>query len=188
MKEVYVQTRDEWRNWLSENHNKESGIWLIFFKKETGKASLEYEDAIEEALCFGWIDSIIKKLDDQRYARKFTPRKVDSRWSNSNKKRVLKMIEHNRMTPVGMAKIEAAKRSGLWDKPDRPQISFELPEILSNALAKNKRAKDFFEQLAPTYQKQYIGWIQIAKQQKTKEQRVKESINLLAQRKKLGLK
>lgn len=188
MREVYVQNRDEWRNWLSENYNKESGIWLIFYKKETGRATLEYEDAIEEALCFGWIDSIIKKLDDQRYARKFTPRKEDSRWSNSNKNRVQNMIEQNRMTPLGMAKIEAAKKSGLWDKPDRPQISFEIPEILNNALAKNKRAKEFFDQLAPTYQKQYIGWIQIAKQQKTKQQRVKESIHLLTQGKKLGLR
>lgn len=173
---------------MSENYNKESGIWLIFYKKETGRATLEYEDAIEEALCFGWIDSIIKKLDDQRYARKFTPRKEDSRWSNSNKNRVQNMIEQNRMTPLGMAKIEAAKKSGLWDKPDRPQISFEIPEILNNALAKNKRAKEFFDQLAPTYQKQYIGWIQIAKQQKTKQQRVKESIHLLTQGKKLGLR
>jgi uncharacterized protein YdeI (YjbR/CyaY-like superfamily) len=188
MKEVYVQNREEWRKWLSENHNKESGIWLIFLKKEANCATLGYEDAVEEALCFGWIDSIIKKLDDERYTRKFTPRKEESRWSNLNKKRAQKMIEQNRMTPIGMARIEAAKRSGLWDKPDRPQISFEIPEILSDALAENKRAKDFFERLATTYQKQYIGWIQIAKQQKTKVQRVKESIRLLAQGKKLGLK
>jgi hypothetical protein len=94
MKQVYVSTRGQWRRWLAENHDKEeNGIWLVFYKKETGRPSLEYEESVEEALCFGWIDSIIKRIDDDKYCRKFTPRKDDSRWSNTNKERVEKIIK-----------------------------------------------------------------------------------------------
>jgi uncharacterized protein YdeI (YjbR/CyaY-like superfamily) len=188
MKKICLTTRRDWRDWLSRNHNKESGLWLVFFKKHTGKPTLEYDEAVEEALCFGWIDSIIKKLDDEKYARKFTPRKTNSRWSKLNKLRVNRMIEQGHMTKFGLAKVKAAKKSGLWDKTDRPQVHCEVPEELKQALENNGRAKAFFEQLAPTYQKQYIGWVQVAKRQETKDQRVKESIALMEQGKKLGLK
>ncbi|MBN1766447.1 MAG: YdeI/OmpD-associated family protein [Sedimentisphaerales bacterium] len=188
MKELYVKTRAQWRGWLSKNHEKSLGVWLVFYKKGTGKATLDYEDAVEEALCFGWVDSIIKKLDDQRYARKVTPRKARSRWSALNKKRVKKVIKEGLMTKAGLAKIEQAKKSGVWQQPDRPQISGEVPEELAEALKKNKKAKAFFDQLAPTYRKQFIGWIAMAKRQETKERRVKEAITLLAKGQKLGMK
>jgi uncharacterized protein YdeI (YjbR/CyaY-like superfamily) len=188
MKKICLTTRRDWRDWLSRNHNKEPGVWLVFFKKHTGKPTLEYDEAVEEALCFGWIDSIIKKLDDEKYARKLTPRKINSRWSKLNKLRVSRMIKQGRMTKFGLARVEAAKKSGLWDKTDRPQISYEIPEELKRALESNSRAKAFFEQLAPTYQRQYIGWIQVAKRQETKNLRVKESIRLMEQGKKLGLR
>jgi len=189
MKQVYVKTRDEWRKWLSENHDKEtSGIWLVFYKKGTHKPTLDYNEAVEEALCFGWIDSIIKRVDDERYVRKFTPRKPDSRWSALNKKRAAKVIKENRMTRHGLALIKAAKASGLWDQDNRPHISFEIPEALKKALRKNKKAKAFFDQLAPTDQKHFIGWIEVAKRQETIDKRVEESIKLLSQEKKLGLK
>jgi len=92
MKLLYVKTAQEWRKWLSHNHDTETEVWLVFFKKETGEPSLQYESSVEEALCFGWIDSIIKKLDDNRYVRKFTPRKNSSKWSELNKKRVARLI------------------------------------------------------------------------------------------------
>ena len=188
MRQVYVKTRDEWRKWLAEHHQTERELWLVFFKKETGKPSLEYDVSVEEALCFGWVDSIIKKIDAEKYARKFTPRNSGSLWSDSNKKRVKKMITEGRMTEFGLARVQEAKENGLWHKSARPNISFELPEEFSQALNQNKKAQEFFVQLAPTYQKQYIGWIVVAKWQETKQRRIKESIALLKKGKKLGMK
>jgi uncharacterized protein YdeI (YjbR/CyaY-like superfamily) len=188
MKEVYVKTRKEWRDWLNEHHDKSNGIWLVFYKKHTGKATLEYDEAVEEALCFGWIDSIIKKIDDEKYVRKLTPRKADSRWSEINKKRIMELRKQGLLTEAGIMKIEAAKASGLWDKPDRPITPLNTPRELESALEKNKTAKNFFDQLASSYQRQFIGWISAAKRQETKERRVKESITLLEQGEKLGMK
>ncbi|MBN1517299.1 YdeI/OmpD-associated family protein [Candidatus Sumerlaeota bacterium] len=188
MKQVYVKNRSEWRDWLDQNHDKCSGIWLVFYKKHTGKPTLEYDDAVEEALCFGWIDSIIKKIDDEKYARKLTPRKADSRWSELNKRRIAKLQQQGLLTEIGKMKVKEAKASGQWDQPDRPQISYELPIELKRALAKNKKAREFFEQLAPTYKKQFIGWIAFAKRPETKDKRLKESIALLEKGEKLGMK
>jgi uncharacterized protein YdeI (YjbR/CyaY-like superfamily) len=188
MKQVYIKTRAEWRKWLSRNHDKSAGVWLVFYKKGTGKPTLEYDASVEEALCFGWIDSIIKSLDDARYVRKFTPRKPSSKWSESNKRRVAKLIKRKLMTKAGLALVTHAKKSGTWQKQDRPDISFELPKDFAKALAKNKKAKSFFEQLAPGYKKQFIGWISVAKRQATIDKRIAESIALLGQGKKLGMK
>ena len=185
---MYVKTRARWRAWLSQNHKKSPGIWLIFYKKHTAKPSLGYDASVEEALCFGWIDSIIKKIDDEKYARKFTPRKPDSRWSELNKKRIEKLTRQGLMTKAGIAIVTAAKKSGLWDKSDRPTISLTMPKEFAAALAKNKKAKTFFDKLAPTYQKHFIAWIVIAKREETKKRRIKESITLIEQGKKLGLK
>ena len=188
MKEMHVTTRSEWRKWFVQNHDKSSGIWLIFYKKHTGKSTLEYDAAVEEALCFGWIDSIIKKIDEEKYARKFTPRKRDSHWSKLNRKRVEKVIREGRMTAHGLVKIEAAKKSGLWDENERPEINVQMPEELDDALAQNIKAKGYFDQLAPSYQKHFMLWILTAKRKDTKERRVEESIRLLEQGRKLGLK
>ncbi len=188
MKEAYLTTRAEWRQWLAQHHNKESGIWLVFYKKHAQMPTLQYDAVVEEALCFGWIDSIIKKLDDDRYARKLTPRTAHSQWSELNKKRVKKLLKQGLMTDFGRARIEEAKKAGLWKQSERPQIPLEAPPGLKRALAKNRKAKAFFAQLAPTYQKQFIGWIATAKRQKTIDRRVKHSIAVLEQGKKLGLK
>ena len=188
MKQVYVRTRKEWRDWLNQNHDKSNGIWLVFYKKHTGKATLEYDEAVEEALCFGWIDSIIKKIDDGKYVRKLTPRKADSRWSELNKKRITKLKKQGLLTEAGIVKVREAKASGLWDRPDRPQIPSNAFRELESALAKNKKAKSFFDQLTPSYQKRFIGWISAAKRQDTKERRLRESITLLEQGEKLGMR
>ncbi|MHC4203616.1 MAG: YdeI/OmpD-associated family protein [Planctomycetota bacterium] len=188
MEQLYVIKRDEWRKWLYKNHATKTGIWLVFYKKETSKPTIEYEAAVEEALCFGWIDSIIKKIDAVRYARKFTPRSDKSRWSQLNKKRADKMIKQGQMTDVGLAKIKTAKKTGLWAKDPRPQISLEIPPEFAKALARNKKAKQCFEKLAPSYRKFYIGWIVTAKRPETKKRRISESISLLEKGQKLGLK
>ncbi len=188
MKSLYCKTPQEWRSWLHYNHDKETGVWLVFFKKGTGKLSVDYEAAVEEALCFGWIDSIIKKIDELKFARKFTPRKDSSKWSAINKKRVERLMKSGRMTQAGLSKIKAAQKSGHWNKSDRPNISFDLPENFKKALNQDKKAKEFFKQLAPTYQKQFIAWIKIAKRQETIEKRIRESIRLLGNGEKLGLR
>ncbi len=189
MKNVYVKNRSQWRNWLAKNHDKEQeGIWLIFYKKNANKITLDYEESVEEALCFGWIDSVIKKIDDEKYARKFTPRKKRSQWSELNKKRAKKMVREGRMTEIGLAKIAEAKKMGIWRQDARPSISFDLPAEFKEALADNKKAKENFDALAFTYRRHYIGWIVAAKRPETRKRRVVESIDLLEQGKKLGLK
>ncbi len=147
---------------MKGNHNHETDIWLIFYKKETGKPSISYHNALDEALCFGWVDSLTKKIDEEKYARKFTPRKLKSKWSNINKQKIEKLIAANRMTKWGHAKIEEAQRNGLWDKPDRPEINYDVPEELQTALNKEPLAMQFFEALPPSHKKQYIAWIATA--------------------------
>ncbi len=188
MKRVYVTNRDEWRDWLSRHHATEAEVWLIFYKKETSKPTIPYEAAVEEALCFGWIDSIIKKIDATRYARKFTPRKDKSMWSELNRRRAEKMIKEGRMTDFGLAKIQTARKTGLWDKDPRPQISLDIPPEFAKALARSKKAKENFDKLAASYRKHYIGWIAVAKRAETRKRRIEESVALLEKGKKLGLK
>ena len=189
MQELYFQNRELWRTWLAENHDTvEEGIWLVYYKKGTGTPSLDYEASVEEALCYGWIDSIIKRLDAERYVRKFTPRKLDSLWSDSNKKRVQRMIDRNQITEYGLAKITAAKASGLWEQSPRPDLSFDLPEEFTRALVAHPKARSFFDSLAPSYRKHYIGWIASAKRAETRERRTRESIALLEKGEKLGMR
>lgn len=188
MRQLYFKTSETWREWLERNHDREKGVWLTFFKKKNGEPSIEYESAVEEALCFGWIDSIIKKIDETKYVRKFTPRNENSQWSELNKKRVTRLIKANRMASIGLEKIEAAKRNGRWASAERPVIRYEIPKEFQSALNQSKKAKEFFNQLSLTNQKQYIGWIVIAKRQETRARRISESIDLLEKGQKLGLR
>lgn len=188
MRQLYLTDRDQWRKWLSVHHKSEPGIWLLFFKKGTGEPTISYEDAVEEALCFGWIDSIIKKIDEEKYVRKFTPRKDGSYWSALNRKRAAKMIKQGKMTKTGLAMIETAKKTGLWNQDGRPQIKLDVPPELAKALALNKKAKENFDELASSYRRHYIGWIAAAKRPETKKKRATEAISLLEKGMKLGLK
>jgi uncharacterized protein YdeI (YjbR/CyaY-like superfamily) len=188
MKKLYVINRDEWRDWLSRYHSSEKEVWLIFNKKETSRPTIPYEDAVEEALCFGWVDSIIRKIDSKKYVRKFTPRNDNSVWSALNRKRSNKMIKEKKMTDFGLTKIKAARKAGLWDKNPGPRIPSKIPAQFAKALAHNKKAKETFDKLAFSYRRHYIGWIVTAKRPETKAKRIKESIALLAKGEKLGLK
>jgi uncharacterized protein YdeI (YjbR/CyaY-like superfamily) len=189
MKTLELFTRSEWRVWLAENHDKVDVIWLVHYKKHTGKPNIPYDDTVEEALCYGWIDSTVRRLDEERYAQKFTPRREKSVWSDLNKKRVARLIKSGSMTEHGRKKVDAAKRSGMWDKPiPRPQLTFEMQPEFERALKRNKRAREFFEALAPSYRRQYLGWVETAKRPETKAKRIKESVQLLAKGIKLGMK
>ncbi len=180
-----VRSRRQWRDWLQQHHDLESELWLVFHKRHTREQSLSHDDAVEEALCFGWVDSLIKRLDDDRYARKFTPRKPDSRWSTINRRRYAELKARGLLAPPGLARAPtAASRSG--DAP-RPSVSV-LPSYIEKALRANAEAWKNFDQLAPSHRRNYIGWIDSAKQQETKERRLREAISLLAAGKKLGMK
>jgi uncharacterized protein YdeI (YjbR/CyaY-like superfamily) len=189
MKTLIVKDREEWRAWLAANHDREKEVWLTYFKKGSGLPSIAYGDSLDEALCFGWIDSLIKRIDDIKYVRKFTPRKDDSKWSLVNKQRVQGLIKAGLMTEHGLKKVEAAKLSGSWENPiQKPKLDFEMPTEFASELQQNPRAQETFNKLAPTYQKQYLGWISTAKRPETKQKRIAESILLLSEGKKLGLR
>ncbi len=188
MKKLYFPTREKWRDWLSKNHNKETELWLVFYRKGIEKQTIDYESAVEEALCYGWIDGLVKKLDEESYTRRFTPRKENSRWSESNKRRVSKIIKEGRITQYGLSKIEAAKKSGQWNRRDRPQIPQEIPPELLKAFKSHPYAQKIFNNLSPSHKKEYIGWIYSAKRTDTKVKRVNASIILLEKKQKLGIK
>jgi uncharacterized protein YdeI (YjbR/CyaY-like superfamily) len=178
-----VRSRHEWRNWLQEHHSSESEVWLIFQKSHSAEISISYDAAVEEALCFGWIDSLVTRLDDQRYARKFTPRKPNSRWSTMNRQRYADLKARGLLAAPGLER-GPTDRSG--DAP-RPSAS-AIPPYIENELEANQAAWKTFQRLAPSYRRQYVAWIDSAKQQKTKEKRLHEAVSLLAAGKKLGLK
>ena len=178
-----VQSRQKWRKWLEEHHDSRSEISLVFHKRHTGVMSISYDDAVEEALCFGWIDSIIRRLDEARYARKFTPRKADSKWSTANRRRYADLESRGLLAAPGL-KRPPTSRSG--DAP-RPSVSI-VPAYITEALKADPRAWQCFNQLAPSYRRAYVGWIESAKREETKERRLREAVKLLTAGKKLGLK
>jgi uncharacterized protein YdeI (YjbR/CyaY-like superfamily) len=155
----------------------------MFHKRHTGRKSISYDDAVEEAICFGWVDSLVKRLDADRYARKFTLRKADSSWSAINRKRYAKLKSLGLLAEPGRARAPTNRRS---IAPRR--LPWPMPPYIETALKANKRAQDYFNQLAPSYRRRYIGWIDSAKREETKLRRLREAIKLLAARRKLGLK
>ena len=183
-KQLHMTDRDEWRAWLAEHHAAEKELWLVFYKKHTGKPGVSYEGAVEEALCFGWIDGIGKSIDAQKYTLRFSPRKRNSVWSASNKKRVAKMIKQGRMTEVGLAKVNEAKKNGQWRKATQREDPTNIHADLVKALRANKQAQQNFERLAPSHKKQFIWWIMDAKTDATRQRRIQKTVRLVAQNKK----
>jgi uncharacterized protein YdeI (YjbR/CyaY-like superfamily) len=186
MKTFSPKTVDQWRQWLAEHHDSESEVWLVFHKLHTGVASIDYKDALDEALCFGWVDSLVKRLDDQRYARKFTPRRADSRWSSINRKRYAALKARGRLKPAGINRAPTDRTYG--PLPARYKVPSKIPPYIQIALKKHPRALRYFETLAPSHRRRYLGWIESAKHDETKARRLKEVIRLLTAGKMLGLK
>lgn len=177
-----LRTPGQWRRWLARHHASSPGVWLVFRKGPAGRQGLGYEDSVREALCVGWIDSLIKRLDDDRYARKFTPRKPSSRWSDVNRRRWAELNAAGRLAPAGFAAAPTARHYAA-----RPTIP-ELPAYIGRAFKANERAWASFQRLAPTYRRHFVTWIHTAKRPETREKRIRESIVLLAAGRKLGLK
>jgi uncharacterized protein YdeI (YjbR/CyaY-like superfamily) len=171
----YAKDRKAWRKWLEKNHLTSAGIWLIYYKKDSGKTRVPYADAVEEALCFGWIDTTLNPRDEDSYMQLFTPRKHKSGWSKLNKDRVEKLIEQGLMTPAGLEKIEAAKHHGTWAKLDHIE-SFTPPPELEKAFKANKKAKAFFDTLGKTNKKYILYYINNVKGEELKAKRIQEII------------
>jgi uncharacterized protein YdeI (YjbR/CyaY-like superfamily) len=182
LKTLRCRTREEWREWLAKHHASSPGIWFVFFKRHIGQKSVPYDDMVREALCFGWIDSLIKRLDDDRYAIKVTPRQPTSKWSNLNRRRWAELKSAGLLEATGLA--AAPTNNAYAAKPDIPT----LPNYIAQALQENTKAWEFFQELAPSHRRYFVVWIHTAKRPETREKRIRESIQLLSARKKLGLK
>jgi uncharacterized protein YdeI (YjbR/CyaY-like superfamily) len=179
--------REDWRAWLAAHHATAQEIWLVIHKKHAGKAGLTYVEALEEALCFGWIDGILKRIDDEKHTIRFSPRRKNSIWSEQNKKRIRKLIQEGRMTEAGLAKIKEAKANGQWERAAVREDVTLVPPELTAALAGSAQARENFEKLAPSYRKQFIYWIGSAKREETREKRIKTTIKLLVANRRLGI-
>jgi uncharacterized protein YdeI (YjbR/CyaY-like superfamily) len=182
---LYFQTRADWRDWLSKNHAITTSVWLFFFKKSTGKRGITLEEAVEEAICFGWIDGKLRRVDEERFMLRFSIRKDSSVWSRINRLRAEKLIANGKMTSAGLIKIEQAKESGYWDKAYTNKIKEELPADLLEALKNDKKAIDNFQRFANTYQNMYVGWVNSAKSIETRKKRIDKVVEQALRNKKL---
>lgn len=185
LKTFDARNLQQWREWLAAHHDFESEVWLVFHKLHTGRACIAYADALDEALCFGWVDSLVKRLDDARYARKFTPRRPDSKWSAVNRKRYAQLKASGRLMPAGLNRPPTERT---YDAPPPPRTSSKVPNYIQQELKRSPTAQSHFENLAPTQRRRYINWIDTAKQEETKLRRLQEAVSLLAAGKELGLK
>jgi uncharacterized protein YdeI (YjbR/CyaY-like superfamily) len=177
---IHVVSRSEWRDWLAANHGSVEGVWLISHKKATGKPVLDHAEAVEEALCFGWIDSLRNTIDDERFIQLFTPRRRRSPWSKINKGRVGRLIAAGMMTEAGLASIEQATRDGSWEVCDAVE-SMTIPPDLEAALAGSPAARAAFEQLSPSLTKQIPWRIASAKRPETRAKRIAEIVAAAAE-------
>ena len=178
---IYCKDRKEWRIWLQKNYLSQKCVWLVYYKKHTKKLSIYYNDAVEEAICFGWIDSQIKKIDDERYMPRYTPRTSKSHWSVVNIERANRMIDQGQMTSEGL-KIY---KYGVKNQEIIPSSkSFTVPVDLEKALAKNGIALNNFQNFSPSDQLAYAYWVHSAKKNETRQRRIEETVKLLRKNKK----
>lgn len=178
--EIEPGSRAEWRRWLAEHHRTSPGIWLIWRKKSSGAQPLTLDEATQEALCFGWIDSTLRPLDNEKSALMFTPRRPRSTWSRLNKERVAWLIAAGLMTEAGRAVIDAAQQDGSWSTLDAIE-ELRVPDDLEQALAANADAQRNFDALTPSAKKNALWWIESAKRPQTRARRVAETVRLAAQ-------
>lgn len=163
----------EWRKWLEEHHDKKQSIWLICYKKSSDKPTLDWSDAVDEALCFGWIDSTKRSIDKESYMQYYGKRKPNSMWSRINKEKVAKLIADGRMTKAGLASIEVAKQNGSWTILDQVE-ELIIPDDLEAAFSKQVGSKEFYLSLSKSSKKGILAWIVLAKRDETRQKRITE--------------
>jgi uncharacterized protein YdeI (YjbR/CyaY-like superfamily) len=179
LEQVEVTNRAAWRAWLKKHHTRTEGIWLITFKVHVAGKYVDYAATVEEALCFGWIDSLPRKLDADRKMLYFCPRKPKSVWSKVNKDRIVELIAAKRMTVAGQKKIDDAKKNGSWESLDHVE-ALTMPDELIKALTKNKAAQKHFDAFPPSSRKMILLWITSAKTEATRTKRIGETVTLAA--------
>ncbi len=183
--DVHPLIRDEWRAWLAQHHTTALGIWFVYFKKHTGKPRVSYDEAVEEALCFGWVDSLPRTFDEDRSKLLFTPRKSKSVWSKPNKERVERLIASGLMTEAGLAKIEAAKKDGSWDALNASD-NLEVADDLAKAFRKNRTAEKHFNAFPAGVRKAILQWLNSAKRAETRAGRIEKLVAMAANNKRVN--
>lgn len=186
-KEFCPSQRSEWRDWLRENHARYDEVWLIYYKKHTGKPTVTYRESLEEALCFGWIDGIKKRIDEERYTHRFSPRAASSQWSEANIALAEKLIEKGLMDSPGLKAYERGKRYPTSNATAPKQDVYSLSKDLEQEIRKSPRAWENYSAMAPSYQKKYAAWLMTAKRPETVKKRLKDTIERLEQNLKPGM-
>lgn len=177
--QVHPETRRQWRAWLKAHHASHAGVWLVTWKKHTGKPAMGYEAAVEEALCFGWVDSTQRRLDDDRNAQWFAPRRRGSVWSGINKQRVARLTAAGSMAPAGLAAVEAAQQSGAWSAMDAAE-ALVVPEELEAAFSRHPGSRPHWDAFPPSARRSILGWVAQAKRPDTRARRVEHTAALAA--------
>lgn len=179
--ELYFKNATEWREWLEVNHASCSGIFLVFYKVESAEESMRWEEAVKVALCYGWIDSVVKKIDNQKRKQKYTPRKDKSVWSKVNKSHLEQLEKENLIHPSGYAKIEMAKKNGSWESLDAVE-ALEIPADLQTAFDANTLAFENYNSFSPSYRKNYLHWLNQAKREQTRQNRIVAIVDLCSKK------
>ena len=179
MKTFYAKSGSEWRDWLKKSHLLEREVWLVYYRKGSGKPGVDYDESVDWALCYGWIDSLIKNIDDQKYARKFTPRKIGSIWSKSNIDRVEKLIKDGKMTKYGLRLFKERNNELSFAEKFKVEEPPFPPEFFK-AIKKNNQAWQNFQKFPPSHKRQYQMWITSAKKADTRDRRIDEAVRLIA--------
>ena len=182
IKTFYAKSRKEWREWLEKNHEIEKSIWLIIYRKESEISSVYYPEAVDEALCFGWIDSKPNKRDDKSYYQFFSKRNKKSKWSKINKAKVSKLIKAGLMHPSGLKMIEVAKKNGTWNALDEVE-NLTIPEDLQTYFEKNSIAFQNWNNFPPSSKRGILEWILNAKKPETRKKRIEETVRLASENK-----
>ncbi len=183
--QFYPKTPKEWRSWLQKNHVKKDAVWVIFYKKSSGKPTLTWSDAVDEALCFGWIDSTKKTLDHEASIQFFSKRKAKGTWSKINKAKIIRLTEEGLMMPAGLACIERAKENGSWTILDTVE-ELSIPEDLEKAFKSRPGSKAFFMSLSKSVRKMMLHWIVMAKREETREKRLTEIADSMGEKKRMA--
>lgn len=176
--ELYFKTREEWHKWLEENYTSSEEVWLIYYKKPSGKPRIPYADAVEEALCFGWIDGKIKRINEEYYIQRFTPRRKGSRWSKYNIERVLRLINEGKMQTAGLLAFKEALEKPELIYENRADGNPEIPVDLGDALSKNKKANENFLHFTQSTRRMYLDWLKSAKREETRSRRIMKIVEL----------